>query len=216
VRVSTVDQLLGPEAQRRSIEAWATANRIEIVAWHADQGVSGSSDLDDRPGLVAALGELKVAGAGALVIAKRDRLARDTYVSATIERAVERGGARVVCADGVANGDTPADAFMRSILDAAASYERALIRARTSAALSAKRARGELVGAVPYGYRLGDDRKTLEPNLAEQNSIARLRALRDGGYSFRKIQREATVHGILSRNGRPLSIRAVFEMVTRR
>jgi DNA invertase Pin-like site-specific DNA recombinase len=31
-------------------------------------------------------------------------------------------------------------------------YERALIRARTRAALQAKRARGERVGAVPYGY----------------------------------------------------------------
>lgn len=192
------------------------SNKIEIVAWHIDQGVSGSSDLDDRPGLVAALADLRILGAGVLVVAKRDRLARDVYVAATIERAVDHGGARVVCSDGVANGDTPADAFMRSILDAAASYERALIRARTSAALEAKRARGELVGAPPYGLRVANDGKTLEPNLVEQEAIAELRALRDAGLSFREIRRTATARGILSRQGRPLSLRAVHVMVTRR
>lgn len=216
VRVSTADQHLGPEAQRRSIEAWALANKNEIVAWHVDQGVSGSSDLDDRPGLVAALADMRLLGAGVLVVAKRDRLARDVYVAATIERAVDHGGARVVCSDGVANGDTPADAFMRTILDAAASYERALIRARTSAALAAKRARGERVGAVPYGYQLGPDGKTLEPDPVEQEAIAELRSLRDAGLSYREIRREATSRSILSRNGRPLSLRAVFQMATRR
>ncbi len=198
------------------MEAWALANKIEIVAWHVDQGVSGSSDLDDRPGLVAALADLRLLGAGVLVVAKRDRLARDVYVAATVERAVDNGGARVVCSDGVANGDTPADAFMRTILDAAASYERALIRARTSAALAAKRARGELVGAPPYGLCVANDGKTLEPNLVEQEAIAELRALRDAGLSFREIRRTATARGILSRQGRPLSLRAVHAMVTRR
>ncbi len=84
-----------------------------------------------------------------LVIAKRDRLARDVAVRDD-ERAakVRREGPG---ADGTANGDSPADAFMRTMLDGAAAYERALIRARTKAALAAKRARGERAGAVPYG-----------------------------------------------------------------
>src|SRR6185312_5993720 len=58
LRVSTADQKLGPEAQRRAIETWAAGSDVEVVAWHADQGISGGSDLDDRPGLVAALAEL--------------------------------------------------------------------------------------------------------------------------------------------------------------
>src|SRR6185437_2063571 len=105
---STVDQQLGPEAQRRAIGAWAETNGVEVVAWHADQGISGGSDLDERPGLVAALADLRLLGAGVLVVAKRDRIARDVYVAATIERAVDHGGARVVCADGIGNGETPA------------------------------------------------------------------------------------------------------------
>ncbi len=65
--------------------------------------------MDQRPALVAALAELRAEGAGVLVVAKRDRLARDVYIAAGIERHVARLGARVWSADGVGNGDAPAD-----------------------------------------------------------------------------------------------------------
>jgi site-specific DNA recombinase len=89
---------------------------------------------------------LRAHGDGTLVVAKRDRLARDVAVSALIERAVRESGARIVSADGVGNGDGAADAFLRAILDAAAAYERELIRARTRAAMAVKRAKSERSG----------------------------------------------------------------------
>jgi site-specific DNA recombinase len=214
VRVSTSDQHLGPEAQRAAIDAWANRAGVLVISWHVDHGVSGGSDLDDRPGLVAALAELSIHGAGVLVVAKRDRLARDVYIAATIERAVARGGARVVGADGTANGDTPADAFMRSILDAAAAYERALIRARTKAALTVKKARGESTGTPPYGFRVGPDGKKLEPDPQEQAILHELRAVRASGTPYRAVIRYATSRGLLGRTGRPFTLRAMFAMVS--
>jgi DNA invertase Pin-like site-specific DNA recombinase len=187
-----------------------------VAAWHVDRGVSGGADIGERPALVAALGELRAAGAGVLLVAKRDRLARDVYVAGAIERAVEQSGARVACADGTANGDTPADAFMRSILDAAAAYERALIRARTKAALATKRAKGERAGAVPYGYRLAADGVRLEDDPAEQAVLAAVRDLRDAGLSHREIVRELAALGLASRSGRPLAQTQVARMLARR
>jgi site-specific DNA recombinase len=201
IRVSTDEQHLGPEAQRAAIDAWAARENIELVAVHLDCGVSGKTELDDRVGLARALGELRAAGAGVLVVAKRDRLARDTTVAGLIERAVKKSGARVVTADGVANGDTPADAFMRAILDAAAEYERALIAARTKAALAVKRARGERVGAVPYGYRLGSDGSSLESHGDEQRIIADVRAMRTEGRKLLEIALVLTERGELPRSG---------------
>lgn len=214
LRVSTEDQKLGPEAQRSAIEAWALREKTGVVAWHTDQGVSGGSDIGDRPALVAAIGELRLAGAGTLVVAKRDRLARDVYVASTIERAVASCGARVITADGTANGDTPADAFMRTILDAAAAYERGLIRARTKAALGAKRARGEVAGAVPYGFRLAPDKIHLLTEPKEQEAIQRARALyAEGGRSYRVVGVEMFKQGLTARNGEPLEGMQVYRMI---
>jgi len=42
----------------------------------------------------------------------------------------------------------------------------------TKAALGAKKARGERVGEIPYGYRLATDGVHLEPDQAEQAVIA--------------------------------------------
>jgi len=85
----------------------------------------------------AALAELRNVRAGVLAVAKRDRRARDPKIAAGIQKTAERGGARVIAADGAGNGDSASDAFFRCILDAAAKYERAMIRHRTRAALAA-------------------------------------------------------------------------------
>jgi DNA invertase Pin-like site-specific DNA recombinase len=215
VRVSTDDQRLGPEAQRAALVAWAAREGVTIAAWHVDQGVSGGSDLDDRPALVAALGELRAIGAGVLAVAKRDRLARDVYIAATIERAASTCGARVACADGAGNGDTPADAFMRTILDAAAAYERALIRGRTRSALAAKRAKGERTGEVPYGFRLAADRVRVERDEAEQGVLAVVRELRAAGLSQRAIVAELDVRGVVSRAGAPFGQTQIARMLAR-
>ncbi len=73
-----------------------------------------------------------------LLVAKRDRLARDVVVAAMVDRLAERHGARVLAADGTGNGDGPEAMLMRGIVDVFAQYERALIRARTKAALAVK------------------------------------------------------------------------------
>lgn len=205
LRVSTDEQRLGPEAQRAAIEAWAAREGVAVVAWHCDAGVSGGSDIADRPALIAALGELRAARAGVLIVAKRDRLARDVAVAATVERAVKACGAKVLNADGTANGDSAADGFMRAMLDAAAAYERALIRARTSAALQAKRARGERAGAVPYGFT-ADASGRLSPCEAEQAVIAAVRELRAAGIPLRAVVVELARRGFVSRTGRPLQL----------
>lgn len=205
LRVSTDRQELGPEAQRASIEAWARAQGVTVVAWHTDAGVSGGSDLDARPELAAALGSLKAHRAGVLVVAKRDRIARDVAIAIAIERAVSRLGARIASADGVANGDTAADSFLRTILDGAAQYERALIRQRTKAALKAKRARGERAGNVPFGFTALVS-GALAEHEGEQAIIGHVRTLRAAGLTLRGIVAELARGGFVGRTGRALAL----------
>jgi site-specific DNA recombinase len=210
IRVSTSRQELGPDAQRSAIEAWAAREGVRIVAWFDDTGVSGATAVDRRSGFIAALASLRTHGAGALVVAKRDRIARDVVVAAMAERAAIACGARLIAADGTANGDTPADQFMRTVIDGAAAYERGLIRARTRAALAEKRAKGEkLGGRVPFGFRVAADGQTLKPIAEEQLVIETVRALRAEGVSLRTIVARLESLGIKSRAGKPLALTQV-------
>jgi DNA invertase Pin-like site-specific DNA recombinase len=113
-----------------------------------------------------------------------------------------------------ANGDTAADAFMRTILDGAAAYERALIRSRTRAALAAKRAKGERVGTVPSGSRRPRN-GALVANPGEQAAIAEARALRASGLTVRAVADALRAKGITSRKGRPLGASQVHAILSR-
>jgi len=186
LRCSTERQDLSPDAQRGAIERWAVAAGVTLIAWHEDLAVSGGTPLEERPGLLAALDALDVHAAGVLIVAKRDRLARDVLTAALVERLCERKGARILTADGTGNGDGPEAQLLRHIVDAFGSYERQLIRARTKAALAVLKARGKRTGGVPMGSRVCADGR-LAVNGVEAAAVARARALRSEGRSLREI-----------------------------
>ncbi len=213
IRVSTDEQANGPAAQRDAIEAWCAARGVSLVAVYEDLGVSGGAPLDRRPGLLAALGEVKEHKAELLIVAKRDRLARDVMIAAMAERMAERNGARVVSAAGEGTEDEgPAGQLMRTMIDAFAAYERALIGERTRVALAAKRARGERTGHIPYGFQVKDDGRTLEPCQAEQEVIAAVHEYRAAGLTLRAIAARLEARGMLTRNGRGWSATTVRDV----
>lgn len=209
LRCSTDRQDLSPAAQRGAVTAWATREKVEVVAFHEDIGISGGAPIEDRPGLLAALEAVRSARAGVLVVARRDRLARDVLTAAMVERLCEREGAKVLAADGTGNGDGPEAALMRTLLDAFAAYERALIRARTRAALAVKRARGERTGGVPMGHVV-DGNGRLGVNEREAAAVARARELRAAGMSLRQIATALEAEG-----HRPRGLRWHVETLSR-
>lgn len=217
LRVSTDDQRLGPEAQQAAIEQYTSNTQTALVASYLDRGVSGVSPLHERPALMQALDHAKaltkaIGGVVSLVIAKRDRLARDMHVLAHIETHIPKG-IELVSADGVGNGTRPEDVFLRTLMGGVAQYERALIIQRTKLALRAKRARGECAGEVPYGYRRNGAR--LEPEPAEVHVIERVHALASLGTSQRGIVRVLEAEGLLSRAGTPFRLSQVQRLLAR-
>jgi DNA invertase Pin-like site-specific DNA recombinase len=203
-RVSTTEQSasgLGLEAQETAIEIAATRLGITVTETYTDAGLSGGLPLEQRPGLMAALHVLRKGDF--LLVAKRDRLGRDVLNVAMLERLAERKGARVVSAAGEGTDtDDPTSRLMRQIVDCFAEYERAIIRARTRAALHVKKARGERVGGIPFGYRLADDGRRLAPDPNEQSTLRLLSELRSAGHSYRAIAGELNRRGFRSRTGR--------------
>jgi site-specific DNA recombinase len=203
LRVSTSEQSesgAGLAAQEDACRQYAVAQELNIVAVLTD-AVSGAAGLEKRPALLQALAGLK--RGDVLLVAKRDRLARDPIVSAMAEAAAARKGARIVSASGEGTeGDSPTDILMRRLTDAFSEFERHIIKARTRAALQAKKRRGERTGQVPYGFNLAADGVTLEPVAAELAVVEKLRQMRAAGHTLRAIAAELTRQGITTREGK--------------
>lgn len=200
-RVSTADQSesgAGLAAQSAACATYAAKAGMNVIGTFTDAGISGAAGLDGRPGLMAAVAGLR--RGDALVIAKRDRLGRDQMAVLMIEKAVSRKGAAIVSADGVGNGDDPGSVFMKQVIDAAAVYERNLIKARTKAALAAKRKAGERTGEVPFGWRLDDAGRLIE-DAVEQNVLAKIMACRAAGMSLRQIAAILTESKVATKKG---------------
>lgn len=204
---------LGLEAQQRAIAGAAKRLGLPVARTFTDENVSGGDKIEACPALLEAVGEL---GKGdVLIVAKRDRLARDPIKAAMLERLVQRRGARILSAAGEGTDDDEASSIlMRRIIDAFAEYERLLISARTKAALRVKRARGERTGGVPYGWREGPDGKLLTVE-AEQRVRAWLKRARAGGASLRELCRELTERGVKTKNGghwHPETVRSILAL----
>ena len=213
LRVSTEEQaenMNGLNAQEDAARAYAARLGYEVVGVFTDAGISGSVGLEDRPALmdaIAALGKN-----GILLVAKRDRIGRlEPLKMAMIEAAVQRKGARIISVAGEGTeSDDPSSILMRRMIDAFAEYEKLVIRARTKAALGAKRKRGEKTGGlVPYGFQLGEGRpgangimvKTLAQCPEEQEVLELIRDLKADGMTLRAIADELNARGIHRRGG---------------
>jgi DNA invertase Pin-like site-specific DNA recombinase len=200
LRVSTKEQDLGPEAQRAAIAAWADRQGVRVVAYFEDR-LSGTTKVEDRPAMLEAFGALRSSGAGLLVAAKRDRIARDVVVAATVEQMARDAGAKVRTAHGVSVEDTPEGMLLRGLMDLFAQYERAVIRARTRAALSVKRSKGEkYTRRAPLGFRFEDGRVVEDPT--ERDMLARVREMKGRGVSLARVAGILNAEGALCRGGK--------------
>ena len=115
-------------------------------------------------------------------------------------------------ADGTGNGEGPEAALLRTLLDAFAAYERALIRGRTKAALAVLKAQGRRTGGVPYGWT-ATARGQLLPNPEEQATVSRARALRAEGKSLRGVAAALAGEGRLPRSGGEWAIQTIRRLV---
>jgi DNA invertase Pin-like site-specific DNA recombinase len=187
LRVSTDEQKLGMEAQWFAIKAWAERNGVTVAYRCEDLGVSGGAELEDRPALLEALELVRSGKAGRFIAHKADRLGRDAWLTGCIRRDIRKMGAELTLAEGM-NGDSPEARVMATLEDAFAEYERAKIKARTKAALAAKKRKSEKTGgALPFGFRLMADGVHLEPCPSEHPVLVRILDLRRAGMGGRRI-----------------------------
>lgn len=188
VRVSTDEQAtsgLGLDAQRAAIDDECSRRGWELVEVYEDAGASGKS-LAGRPALQGALEAVRSHRAGALVVAKLDRLSRSLLdFAALMENARIEGWALVILDLGV-DTTTPSGEMIANVMATFAQFERRMIGQRTKDALAVKKGQGVKLGRP---RSVGDD------------VVRRIRRERRAGKSLRAIAERlngdevATGHG---------------------
>ena len=187
IRVSTDMQAtdgVSLDAQRAKIEAWCLLNDYQLTNVCVDAGISGKA-ADNRPGLQDALSQCTKGTA--LVVYSLSRLARSTKDTIDISERLHKAGADLVSLSEKVDTTSAAGKMVFRLLAVLNEFERDQISERTTSAMQFKKSKGELVGAVPYGYSLDTDGKTLIKNSIEQDAIVLMRELHSKGLSLRNI-----------------------------
>jgi len=211
-RVSSAEQgkAYGPEAQSRAIKAHAEREGLDVVADFFED-VSGTTPLDGRPGLKDALAAVYRYGAGGLLVANRDRLARDEYAAHDAIRSFRAAGARILYADG-SNGEDDSALLLDGIHHVIAAHDRRRIVARLKAGRDAKAARhpeGRAQGGrLPHGYRRTREGVEVEPVAAAE--VRRIFELVRSGSTLR-----ATAETMSAETGRSWKPTVVERIVKR-
>jgi len=194
LRVSGKAQVDGDGFPRQldAIERYAAQHGYQIVEVFREEGVSGTTDLDNRPALQKLLVELFSDGVRTVIIEKLDRLARDLMVQETIIADLRKKEIELVSVhEPDLLADDPSRKLTRQIFGAIAEYDRVMLVSKLKAARIRKRAEtGRCEGILPYGAKPG------EPKVIE-----RIVALRGEGLALDKIAERLNRAGIKPRSG---------------
>lgn len=198
IRVSTAGQGksgLGIEAQREAIARFAEVEGFEVAAEHIEvETGKGADALDRRPVLAAALAEARRLRC-AVVVAKLDRLSRDVaFVAGLMAQRVPFV---------VAELGSGVDPFVLHMYAALAEKERAMISARTTAALAAAKAKGTRLGNphIEAAQAKGTASTKAGANRFASNILPLIQPMRAAGATLRQIADELNGRGIETARG---------------
>jgi DNA invertase Pin-like site-specific DNA recombinase len=206
--------------QKATIRIWCKANGHKLVAIHADEGISGAKELEDRPGLADALDMIRSRKAQGIVVPRLDRLARDLIVQETILAEVRRIGGEVFSTSPAEasyltdDPDDPSRKMIRQVLGAVSEYERSMVVLRLRNGRRRKAQMGGYASGAPaFGFEPRDG--DLIESEDEQRTIKRIAELRASGASLREICSTLESEGHLSKRGRsswqPMVVKRVLD-----
>jgi len=205
IRVSTEEQSregISLEMQSVKVRQYAELNDLDLIDVVEDAGISAKS-IKGRPGIQTVLEMVKGRKVEAVIVYKLDRFARNTIECLEMAKVMDKAGVALHSISEKLDTQSALGRFFFTLTASLAEMERNLISERTAAALAQKRANGMKTGGHrPYGYQVDTDGQ-LMTDPTEQKIIARIRQMRQAGYSHQKIADNLTSIGILTRKRTP-------------
>lgn len=205
------------DRQQAAIGKYAATHGLSVADadWFRDVGVSGTKDLDSRPGLAALLDRIESNGVRVVLVENATRLARDLMVSEVILAQLRDAGCRVIACDSGHDliddaDDDPTRRLIRQVLGAVAEFDRRVTVLKLRAARERIRRRsGRCEGRKPYGSRPG-----------EAAVVERIRELHRKPHnaprrSLQEIADALNAEGRPTRTGKPWSKSALHAIIRR-
>ena len=212
LRVSGKSQVEGDgfDRQRETIAKRCRESDIEIVQEFVEAGISGTSELDDRPALSALFAAVAESNVRTVIVERSDRFSRDLMVGEVLLDQLRKLGVTVIEAedgrDITANDpDNATGTMVRQILAVIAQFEKTSIVSKLRKARSRKKAEtGRCEGVKPFGTLPGEE--------VTMNAMLRLRK---DGHTVRDIADYLNQNSLPTRNGRPWHYASVSKILAR-
>lgn len=204
VRVSTEGQVgddrFGIDSQKAQILQYASDNGYKIVQWYEEDGVSGVKE--DRPALNKILYGDDVTNPPfeAVIIAKTDRLSRDTKLYFYYLYVLEKKNIKLLSVNEHFDSDDALSNIYRSLMLFVAEQERKNIALRTGKGRESKaKIGGYSGGRAPYGYRVLNGQLVINPD--EEPIVRMVFDGLDAGKTLWAIADSINDAGFSTRNG---------------
>jgi len=222
VRQSRAEQrqrVFHPDRQLAQLVAYCDQQGLHLCSDIRDEGTAGITPLDQRPEgqqLVQLVAEGQV---GHLIVVTLDRLFTKPVDAIRYVREVRARGLTLHILDvggkALTLSGAEGELFLRIATDFACLH-RATHREHVQAALAQKKARGERMGTVPFGWQVDVDGRTLIPNPAERDLAQRAGAMQCDGIPVRQIAAILAAEGFTTRRGTPITRSTAHQMIQKR
>jgi DNA invertase Pin-like site-specific DNA recombinase len=207
IRVSTETQAEkggGLDVQRGAIEKYAKENGIQLEEIFCDAGISGTQE--SRPELDRLLLETIQKG-DVVIVHNTSRLWRSIFAQATVMKAVMNAEANILSID-EPNFDIykyqndPENFMITGMMGMLDQWERMTIARKLARGRTSKAFKGDKPsGVCPFGYRYTIDKKHIEPNPEEAQTLRRMFSEAQKGTSLEKIANMLNSEGTFTRRG---------------
>ena len=194
LRVSGKGQVDGDgfTRQHEAIKKYASSKDIKIVKVFREKGVSGTTDMSDRPAFQEMLHAMLSNGVRTVIIERLDRVARDLMIQEAIVGDLRKRGIELLSTEEPdLCSDEPTRVLLRQFMGAVAQYEKTMIVLKLRGARQRMKAKtGRCEGRKPYGEHDG-----------EQPILARMRLLRGQGMAVDTIADTLNTESLKTRSG---------------
>src|SRR5919107_768517 len=150
------------EIQREFLQEYCRLYGLEVAQIYADDGVSGTIPLHERPEGRRLLEDAKEGKFSTLLVYRLDRLGRSLLVIVDAHDRLQACGVAVKSDTEPIDTSNPSGRLIFQMLASFAEYERETIGERTRAGLHRAFRNGKHAGRIPYGYRVRSEDGLLE------------------------------------------------------